>query len=154
MRTFLVCGALCWPQQATIILPSALRPHSTAHSAATAVLGDWSCSTIHVRCRGRAQADHQRVDSAGSGPPRAAEAAASEGGYNPYGRTVYDPRTAIYAAVEAEDWEPAAAQRGSAERRVEIQDAASLDLGVGGWLGWAAWTRLRTAPHQDHGCRA
>jgi len=138
MRTFLVCGALCWPQQATIILPSALRPHSTAHSAATAVLGDWSCSTIHVRCRGRAQADHQRVDSAGSGPPRAAEAAASEGGYNPYGRTVYDPRTAIYAAVEAEDWEPAAAQRGSAERRVEIQDAASLDLGVGGWLGWSA----------------
>ena len=64
--------------------------------------------------------------------------AAPQGGYNPYGRTLYDPRTAIYAAVEAEDWEPAAPQGALAERRVEIQDAASLDLGVGGWTGWTA----------------
>ncbi len=86
--------------------------------------------------RGRAQAYHRPVNCAGSVLPRAAEAA-SEGGYNPYGRALYDPRTAIYAAVEAEDWEPAATQRQLAERRVEIQDAASLDLGVG-WTGWTA----------------
>ena len=59
-------------------------------------------------------------------------------GYHPYGRTLYDPSTAIYAAVEAEDWEPAAPQRLEARRRAEILDAASLDLGVAGWTGWTA----------------